>query len=172
MELRKDSNDTMTNKKKLLIAVSNVPNCGKTQTLQALQSYIDNRLNAKGEHNAFTLLTGKLNYDFCGYFTIGKYLVGISSGGDTANIVQESLTSLHGDNCDIIITACRTRGGTITVLSDFYKANASDFDYYRFSKEFVHESVPKPANHLHTPMKEHAISIINELIEQYYPGLI
>lgn len=162
----------MSNSKKLLIAVSNVSNCGKTQTLQTLHRDIVQKLKAKGLQNAFRLLWGDLNTDFYGYFTIGNYSVGISSGGDYASTVHDALTTHHSHGCAVIITACRTQGGTITVLSNFHNANASAYDYYRFSKEFVHESVPQPANHLHALMSKHAINTINELIEQYYPGLI
>lgn len=57
--------------------------------------------------------------DFSDVFTDGKIKVGVTSAGDTYDLVLQRLTRLVGAGCDVCICACRTHGGTHTAIHSF-----------------------------------------------------
>jgi hypothetical protein len=72
--------------------------------------------------NGYTQLPGsRQNYgkDFLDIFTKGGIKLGITSAGDTYDLVYQRLTTLVSAKCDDIVCACRTHGGTHDAIDDF-----------------------------------------------------
>ena len=76
--------------------------------------------NAKGD-KSFTHC-GKVG-DRIQRFTVGDCAVGFSSAGDTEPAVKEGLEKLQGQNCHIIVCACRPDGRTVDIIDDRCREN-------------------------------------------------
>jgi phage tail sheath gpL-like len=48
-----------------------------------------------------------------------KQRVGVTSSGDTYDLVHDRLTDLINAKCDVCVCACRTSGGTHTAIYNF-----------------------------------------------------
>ncbi|MBD2812347.1 hypothetical protein ID853_16030 [Xenorhabdus sp. Vera] len=55
-------------------------------------------------------------YDVTVIFVINNIRVGVSTGGDNAKIIDENVGYLIKEECEIIISATRTKGGTIDAI--------------------------------------------------------
>ena len=64
-----------------------------------------------------------LDKDICEVVKINGIKVGISSFGDTRQMVKEHLDELKGKGCQIIVTACRNNHDMVCLLNEY--------DHYR-----------------------------------------
>lgn len=100
---------------KKIIALQGRAQCGKTSTLNLL---IDLLAVATGKHNSMPL---PHKGDRREIFVIKGVTVGIATGGDTEDIVQKNCSFFTENNCDVVFSAIRTRGGTCRALETFAK---------------------------------------------------
>lgn len=97
-----------------IIALKGRGNSGKTTTINMLP----NILLANG-YSRVAGMFQKHGGDFLDIFENGKKRVGITSSGDTYDLVHNRLTDLVNAKCDVCVCACRTSGGTHTAIYNF-----------------------------------------------------
>ena len=100
--------------KKTIICLYATANCGKTKSIISLF------LKLGGDRN---VLDGP--HDFVSSVCFGNKKIGFVSEGDPGSPQWENLEALAHNNCDIIVTASRTKGGTVNNLHDI----ANKYDY-------------------------------------------
>jgi len=103
---------------KRIIALKGRGNSGKTSTIKLLPEIL--------KENGFNQVPNKyrkFGSDFRDIFIKDGLLVGITSSGDTYDLVKQRLAELINDNCIICICACRTfdrsEKGTIAATKEF-----------------------------------------------------
>ena len=101
-----------------IIALKGRRDSGKTTTIKLLPNILT--------LNGYTQVPNKFkNYgdDFLDIYANGSKKVGITSSGDTFDLVNDRLTDLVNEKCDICICACRTADrkppGTIAATQNF-----------------------------------------------------
>lgn len=101
-----------------IIALQGRGNSGKTTTIKMLPDIL--------LANGFKQVPNKMkNYggDFLNIFQDGNKKIGITSSGDTFDLVKKRLNDLIIENCDVCICACRTADrippGTIAATKNF-----------------------------------------------------
>lgn len=87
---------------------------GKTTTINLLP----NILRANG-YASVAGMHQKYGRDFLDVFENGTQRVGVTSSGDSYDLVHDRLTDLVNAGCDVCVCACRTSGGTHTAIYDF-----------------------------------------------------
>ena len=87
---------------KTIICLYAPADCGKTKTIRSLF------LKLGGDKN---VLNG--THDFISDVNYGRKKIGFASQGDPDSSQKENLEKLAQNNCDIIVTASRTKGGTV-----------------------------------------------------------
>lgn len=97
-----------------IIALKGRGNSGKTTTINLLP----NILLANG-YNRVAGMFQQNGGDFLDVFENGKQRVGVTSSGDSYDLVHDRLTDLVNAKCDVCVCACRTSGGTHTAIYDF-----------------------------------------------------
>ncbi len=103
---------------KRIIALKGKGSSGKTTTIKLLPSILT--------QNGYSQVTGKHQLhgaDFLDIFEKCGFRVGITSSGDTFDLVKNRLNDLVRENCDVCICACRTADrkppGTIAATKSF-----------------------------------------------------
>jgi hypothetical protein len=95
-----------------IIALMGRANSGKTTTIS---KFLPPILLSKG----YVPLPGSLKHfgaDYLEVYTKGSLILGITSSGDTYDLVNQRLADLVAAKCDTIVCACRTSGGTHTAI--------------------------------------------------------
>ena len=152
---------------KTILALQGPENKGKTSSLVILRNLM---LVAT---SGYIQVPGKYwkdpsSDDFIDIFEkAGKY-VGIASAGDIPSIITRNLNGLQTQNCEIIVTSCRTMQyvhgrNTVAAIEAFIA-------YYRLYKLKQIDPLPVlPANKLTNPFNigdaNELITIINQLIK-------
>ena len=94
-----------------IIALFGPANTGKSTTIHMLCS----RMMKDGYHEM--MREGKK--DITAMYSKNGKRIGITSYGDTKPILEEVFQILESNKCDVIICACRTKGGTIDFLGEY-----------------------------------------------------
>lgn len=103
-------------KEQVLVILSGSPNCGKTTMLKKVILSFCGQTDC--EHTYFT-------------FLFKNKKIGISLEGDTQNVVEENLKYLlEKEWCDLVITPCRTKGGTLTAVNFSIQKNKIEQVYF------------------------------------------
>lgn len=101
-----------------IIALQGRGETGKTTTIKLLPAI----LQANGYIPVAGMYQNHGN-DFLDVFENGKQRIGVTSSGDTHDLVFDRLTDLINANCDICICACRTFDrtppGTVAAVRSF-----------------------------------------------------
>ena len=145
---------------KLVIAVQNSANCGKTTTLR----YLMDLIKIKYEEKITIIREIEIynnNNDFIFDFSVNNLKFSILSEGDVGGKVSENLDKL--ENSDIIICTTRTKGSTVEAVKNFrnkYKAKLIWSRTYTVDKEIKknNESI-KEANMLKA---EHLLKLLQD----------
>ena len=90
---------------KLVIANNGAGNKGKSSSIK---NFFD-KLQSKYPNEVITCKKGE---EIKATLRINNIMIGIESEGDPNSRIFDSLDDFVEDNCDIIVVACRTRGGT------------------------------------------------------------
>ncbi|MDG2914866.1 ATP-binding protein [Bisgaard Taxon 10/6] len=115
--------------KNYLIALYGKSNSGKTTALKAFISHLKDisELQFLGYDDDFS----NENADVVALFTYKKIKIGISTGGDTASVinkrVEQCLIKKH--KCNIVFTASRTKGNTRYKLEEIEKNYAFQLEW-------------------------------------------
>lgn len=125
---------------KFIIGFFGSKNNGKTS---ALNEFIK-KIEEISKNNAIDILNSIGDDRLVTILYKGNKL-GISTGGDLEEIVEQRLKLLHEEKCDLIITACRTNGGTHTAInqySNLYKVHYVSCPYlYLVDGEISEEKI-------------------------------
>ncbi len=101
-----------------IIALRGRGGSGKTTTINMLPAI----LVLNGYHQV-PVMYRQYGSDFLDMYENGQVIVGITSSGDTYDLVYERLTDLVNANCNVCICVCRTRDnvhpGTIAAVNCF-----------------------------------------------------
>lgn len=97
-----------------IIALQGRANSGKSTTIHLLPAI----LLAHGYSRVAGMYQNH-GGDFLDVFENGKQRVGVTSSGDTHDLVRDRLTDLVNAKCDVCVCACRTFGGTHTAIDNF-----------------------------------------------------
>ena len=101
-----------------IIALQGRAQTGKTTTISMLPDI----LRANGYHQVAGMYQNH-SPDFLDVFDNGVKKVGITSSGDTYDLVHDRLTDLVNAQCDVCICACRTYDrippGTVAAVNSF-----------------------------------------------------
>ena len=82
--------------------------CGKTTTLRKLKNIL--LKNGASE----TIIRD--DTDFVSVFNYKNKTIGVCSGGDSEEIINENFTKVEKYSCDIIVCTSRTKGATVQCL--------------------------------------------------------
>lgn len=100
---------------KTIIANYGDPNLGKTKSV--IMAY--EKLQQVAEKEDVLYTPAQLNGDICVILTINGIKVGVSSQGDPWSAQKSLLDELVGNDCQIILTACRYYGVTEQNVKSF-----------------------------------------------------
>lgn len=101
---------------KFIIGFSGASDNGKTSSLKALISLFAKECEITYYPSSPDEMIVTFNYN--------GVKVGIATGGDEGEIVSYNLELLVKENCDIIITACRTKGETKEKIDEYQKTHS------------------------------------------------
>lgn len=103
-------------KEQVLVILSGSPNCGKTTMLKKVILSFCGQTDC--EHTYFT-------------FLFKNKKIGVALDGDTQYVVSENLKYLlEKERCDLVITPCRTKGGTLTAVNFSIQKNKIEQVYF------------------------------------------
>lgn len=103
-------------KEQILVILSGSPNCGKTTMLKKVVLSFCRQTDC--EHTCFT-------------FLFKNKKIGIALDGDDQNTIEENLKYLlEKERCDLVITPCRTKGGTLTAVNFSIQKNKIEQVYF------------------------------------------
>ena len=111
-----------------LIALYGRSNCGKSDTLNRLKEQLRqagtsvSRIPHPDSDKPETFLYKGLT-------------VCVAPGGDVREIVEGNLRYFTGKQCDVAVTASRTKGGTVDALTEFAANNGIGIDWVEKSHE-------------------------------------
>jgi len=112
-----------------IIALRGRANCGKSETIRILPELL--------VQNGYQQIRSNLgtHVDFTAVLEKNRTLVGITSAGDTFDLVHDSLQELIDDGCEICVCACRThdRGG--------HGTNAAIDTFAEYQKRYVEKTI-------------------------------
>lgn len=96
----------------LLISLRGRGNSGKTTTVTQLHSLMieSGYLQVPGQYSS--------RVDFTDILAKNGKLIGITSYGDTEDAIRERLIRFNEANCDIMICACRSDGGSLRAVTN------------------------------------------------------
>ena len=103
-------------------------NCGKSETINFVRELIR---QDGGESTASNVRAGDQNETFL----YKGQIVCICPGGDTEDIVKRNFVYASAKNADVIITASRTRGGTVEEVLRWEKELGVKTDWMQKSYE-------------------------------------
>lgn len=106
---------------KLVIAISNASNQGKTETLR----FFANLLLSSYKYKAISPIPAAIHpdHDFRLVVEINGKIIGVESEGDPGTNRYKRIQELVKMNCDIILCTARTRGETVWVVDDLYNTH-------------------------------------------------
>ena len=102
---------------KTIIANYGDPNLGKTKSV--IMAY--EKLQQVAEKEDVLYTPAQLNGDICVILTINGIKVGVSSQGDPWSAQKSLLDELVGNDCQIILTACRNNHDMVCLLNEYEK---------------------------------------------------
>ena len=123
-----------------IIALKGRGNSGKTTTINLLPNIL--------LANGYSRVPGMFQQhgsDFLDVFENGVQRVGVTSSGDTFDLVHDRLTDLVNAKCDVYVCACRTSGGTHTAIYNF-TGYSSHFEQKTYAATPVQEPVVNAAD--------------------------
>jgi hypothetical protein len=120
---------------KAIIALRGRGNSGKSETIRILHDLL--LQNGYAQVRSDFRTDGN---DFITVFSKSEYLIGITSSGDTYDLVHDKLNELINDGCEICVCACRTYDrvppGT----------NAAILEFDNFANQFIEKTLDENIN--------------------------
>lgn len=138
--------------KRLVIANKGCSNLGKSASIKKVYEL----LGSKYENVFFEPQGG----DVSAIFVIDGYKVGIESQGDPGFDMENTIKFFVNEGCEIIVTACRTKGTTFTTVRD-YLGEEEGFDIiWSANDEFRNYSNQSVLDQLNENYAKRVIGII------------
>lgn len=103
-------------------------NCGKTATL----SYLRELLQKQGESTHLQFPHGA---DRRETFLLDGKTICLTPGGDIERVVKDNLKYFEEQSADILVTASRSRGGTVDAIEEYCKNNDIPVEWIKKSYE-------------------------------------
>ena len=147
----------MENLRKIVLAISNSSNKGKTSTLREIakiliENFSPKIILPKDSENQDVLNSIESGGDFSLVLNINGVMIGIESKGDPGTSLKTRLEQLVDMGCDVIICTCRTRGDTkndVNALKNNYSIIfSSTYSSNDCSQELLNQLNKKKAIHL------------------------
>ncbi|OBX03694.1 hypothetical protein QV06_09625 [Gallibacterium genomosp. 3] len=110
--------------KKVIIGFYGAANNGKTNSLNELINFFDHSKNP----NNFS------NKDKLECFDYNGIKLGITTDGDYKETISQNIQTLIKKKCDIIVTACRTKGETHDAINSYKK----DYDIHYITCPYLY----------------------------------
>lgn len=107
-------------------------NCGKTATL----SYLRELLQKQGESTHLQFPHDPNYADRRETFLLDGKTICLTPGGDADCVVKDNLVYFEEQSADILVTASRSRGGTVDAIEEYCKNN--DIHVERIKKSYEH----------------------------------
>lgn len=104
-------------------------NCGKSETLNELKEL----LRTKGKSLS---LAEHSNSDIPETFDYNGIIVCVAPGGDTRAVVEENCQYFRKNECNIAITATRTKWGPVDALKEFAEKEGAEIEWIAKSYEY------------------------------------
>lgn len=117
------------NKNMRIIALYGHGNCGKSKTLNYLRELLrtaGKAISVNAPHKG----------DVPESFLYRDKIICIAPGGDTGDIIKRNIAYFKSKNCDVAITASRSRGYGPLELAKFAKSIGVDIEWYAKSCEY------------------------------------
>lgn len=143
---------------KFIIGFFGASNNGKTSSLKALISLFDKECE-------ITDYPSNSSKDKVVTFNYNGIKIGIATGGDVGKIVSRNLKLLTKENCDIIVTACRTQGKTNDVINEYQKTHCIRYITCPHLSTGGEELSKEDIENLNIPRAEFVKSYIDSLIK-------
>lgn len=118
-----------------IIALKGRGNSGKTTTIHLLPDIL-----LTNGYSRVARMYQNHGSDFLDVFENGKQRVGVTSSGDTYDLVHDRLTDLVNAKCNVCVCACRTSGGTHTAIYDL-KGYTSHFEQKTYAANPAQEPI-------------------------------
>ena len=140
---------------KRIIALKGKGNSGKTTTIKLLPDIL--------KENGFSQVPNKhkkFGSDFRDVFIKDGLIVGVTSSGDTYDLVTKRLSELIDDDCVICICACRTfdrsEKGTIAATKEFKE----------YETEYVKKTYEDDVNRQYEVNKKDAKKLMDRILKK------
>lgn len=104
-------------------------NCGKSATLNMLKELL------RSEGKSISSYPHP-NSDTPETFEYKGLTVSVAPGGDTGEIVEKNCSYFKSKNCDVAISATRSKGGSVEALQRLEKAEATKIEWKAKSYEY------------------------------------
>ena len=101
--------------------------------------------NSDSVYSKLDEVTSIFTTEFLDVFENGKQRVGVTSSGDTYDLVHDRLTDLINAKCDVCVCACRTSGGTHTAIYNF-TGYTSHFEQKTYATTPAQETIVNAAD--------------------------
>jgi GTPase SAR1 family protein len=75
------------------------------------------------------------NYDHTQSFEVNGLKIAVASSGDNGNAVANNIKFFKEQDCDIAVTATRTKGSSVIVLGEFAKEASINIEWVQKSNE-------------------------------------
>jgi len=139
---------------KRIVALFGPGSTGKTKTLKLL---IDKLQALEGAVEIFRKSEGD---DILAIFNYKDKLIGIATGGDLKGMIADNFSIFIQHDCDIVFSACRTRGETSRKVEDY--ANRLDTELIWAGNTYNAFYDPKnPDNTIHSYQADLLLKLIN-----------
>ena len=143
-----------------IIANCGEGNTGKTSSILMLYAKL-RKAEGKDERN----IEIDEKKDICEVVKINGINVGISSFGDTRQMVKEHLDDLKGKGCQIIVTACRNNHDMVCLLNEYKEYRIWRTSNARLFEQNTHPRVAPKG--ICARFNEHWATEIANLIESW-----
>lgn len=113
-----------------IIALRGRGNSGKSTTIRLLYDLL--------LQNGYQIISSNFNAasgDFIAVFSKNGKTVGVTSSGDTYNLVHDRLNELINSNCNICLCACRTYDRVPP------STNAAIIEFINYSNQFIKKTI-------------------------------
>lgn len=100
-----------------IIALYAAANSGKTTTLQKVISYFKPKLEINGDQRVV--------------IEIQNMKVAVTTFGDDADEIKQNFVFAQQNHCEVLLTASRSKGGSVTMLYEIQKECSLEIDWIK-----------------------------------------
>ena len=152
---------------KLIIALYNSANQGKTSTLRKLSEYLTVKYRSELQEIHIHEFENQ-GRDFIMTFHLYGKSFSVISEGDAGKIVKRHLEN-HRDS-NVIICTTRTKGGTVEAVKQFAKANHAKLIWsYNYAVDLTLKQFPQCMDEANQLKAQHLWKMVEEITQIQWP---